>query len=67
MDYPHVPAAFINAIADEGSKHEAILWLQRTWDELCYVREQLETLTREQSRNERSGAQSSAVVQPPEG
>jgi hypothetical protein len=29
------PAAFINAIADEGTKAEAIQYLQETWDELC--------------------------------
>lgn len=28
------PAAFINNIADEGTKAEAIEWLQKTWDEL---------------------------------
>lgn len=32
------PAAFINAIADEGTKSEAVEWLQRTWDELCDLR-----------------------------
>jgi hypothetical protein len=28
------PAAFINAIAEEGTKEEAIFYLQETWDEL---------------------------------
>jgi hypothetical protein len=37
-EYPHVPAAYINAIADEGTKAEAIEWLQKTWNELCWVR-----------------------------
>jgi len=32
---PHVPAAFINAIAEEGTKAEAVEWLQKTWNELC--------------------------------
>lgn len=32
------PAAFINNIADEGTKAEAIEWLQRTWDELQALR-----------------------------
>jgi hypothetical protein len=45
-DYPHVPAAFINAIADEGTKREAIEWLQKTWDELCFVRKELSNLER---------------------
>lgn len=31
-------AAFINNIADEGSKAEAVEWLQRTWDELQTLR-----------------------------
>lgn len=37
------PAAFINAIADEGTKAEAVEWLQRTWDELCDLRAAHET------------------------
>lgn len=40
-DYPHVPAAFINAIAEEGTKAEAVEWLQKTWNELCAVRAEL--------------------------
>lgn len=32
------PAAFINAIADEGTKAEAVEWLQRTWDDLMDLR-----------------------------
>jgi hypothetical protein len=28
------PAAFINAIAEEGTKEEAVTWLQSTWNEL---------------------------------
>lgn len=31
---PHRPAAFINAIEEEGTKQEAIEWLHTTWDEL---------------------------------
>lgn len=31
-------AAFINAIADEGDKTEAVFWLQRTWDDLMNLR-----------------------------
>jgi predicted metal-dependent hydrolase len=42
--YPHHPAAFINAIAEEGTKAEAIEWLQKTWDELCEVRLELSRL-----------------------
>lgn len=32
------PAAFINNIADEGTKAEAIQFLQETWDELQSLR-----------------------------
>lgn len=34
-EYPHVPAAFINAIAEEGTKAEAVEYLQRQWNECC--------------------------------
>lgn len=34
-EHPHVPAAFINAIREEGTKAEAIDWLQKTWNERC--------------------------------
>lgn len=37
--YPHVPAAFINAIAEEGTKAEAIQFLQEQWNETCYLRQ----------------------------
>ena len=43
MIYPHVPAAFINAIAEEGTKAEAIEYLQRQWNKTCALREALET------------------------
>lgn len=47
MDYPHVPAAFINAIADEGTKDEAIAWLQKQWNETCALRAALENARRD--------------------
>jgi hypothetical protein len=34
-------AAFINAIAEEGTKAEAIEWLQKEWDENCHLRKLL--------------------------
>lgn len=37
-EYPHVPAAFINAIAEEGTKDEAVAWLQKQWNETCALR-----------------------------
>lgn len=43
-EYPHSPAAFINAIADEGTKAEAIEWLQKTWNELVYIRKEVAKL-----------------------
>jgi len=38
-EYPHCPAAFINAIAEEGTKEEAVEWLQKTWDQLCAMKQ----------------------------
>lgn len=37
-NYPHVQAAFINAIAEEGTKAEAVTWLQKQWNETCALR-----------------------------
>ena len=36
----HVSAAFINAIAEEGTKAEAVEWLQKLWNENCALREE---------------------------
>ena len=41
ITYPTRPAAFINALYEEGTKSEAIQFLQETWNELCYVKDQL--------------------------
>lgn len=38
--YPHRNAAFINAIAEEGNKADAVERLQNTWNELMWTREQ---------------------------
>lgn len=51
-EYPRVPAAFINAIAEDGDKAEALEWLQKTWDELCYVRKQRDSLIEQLFRAE---------------
>lgn len=32
------PAAFINNIADEGTKDEAVTWLQYTWNDLMNLK-----------------------------
>jgi hypothetical protein len=37
VEAPFVRAAFINAIAEEGSKAEAVEWLQKTWNEKCQI------------------------------
>lgn len=37
-DYGRHRAAFINAIWEEGTKDEAVEWLQKTWDENCDLR-----------------------------
>lgn len=42
---PHHPAAFINAIAEEGTKAEAIEYLQQTWNELCELKKQLKPVS----------------------
>jgi hypothetical protein len=47
-DAPHVPAAFINAIAEEGTKAEAIQWLQKQWNENCALRDELKALRSKQ-------------------
>lgn len=36
-------AAFINAIAEEGTKAEAVEYLQRTYDELCEAKSKLDS------------------------
>ncbi len=38
QDAPHVSAAFINALAEEGTKDEAVQWLQKTWNDNCALR-----------------------------
>lgn len=43
-DYPHVPAAFINAIAEEGTKDDAIYHLQKLWNENCALRDEIKSL-----------------------
>lgn len=41
----HHPAAFINVIAEDGSKEEAVEQLQETWNELCEARNQIKKQT----------------------
>ena len=42
---PHVPAAFINALAEEGTKAEAIKYLQEQWNENCHLRAEVDRLS----------------------
>lgn len=53
MSAPHVPAAFINAIAEEGTKDEAIQFLQKQWNECCAMRDTIASLTEEVERLQR--------------
>ena len=43
-EYPHVRAAFINAIREEGTKQEACDWLQKQWNECCALRLRIKEL-----------------------
>lgn len=43
-DPVHVPAAFINAIAEEGTKAEAIAFLQKQWNEYWAMRAERDSL-----------------------
>jgi len=36
---PHRPAAFINVIAEDGTKEEAIKYLQETWNDYMQERD----------------------------
>jgi hypothetical protein len=38
------PAAFINVIAEDGTKAEAVEWLQRTWDENFALQARIDAL-----------------------
>lgn len=42
------PAAFINNIHEEGTKEEAVKYLQETWDDLCDARAEILRLTKEE-------------------
>lgn len=36
--YPHVPAAFINVLAEGSTKTELIQYLQEQWNETCFLK-----------------------------
>ena len=46
VQYPHVPAAFINSLSEEGTREEILRYLQEQWNETCALREQLEKARR---------------------
>ena len=43
--YPHAPAAFINAVAEEGTKEDAVKYLQEQWNETCALRAALKQIS----------------------
>lgn len=52
-DYPHVPAAHVNALAEEGTRAELIDWLQKQWNEICWLRGDLARLRGEVDERQR--------------
>jgi hypothetical protein len=50
---PHHQAAFINNIAEEGSKAEAVRFLQETWNELCEAKKEIIRLREELAEKQR--------------
>lgn len=54
MSAPRVPAAFINALAEEGTKAEAIDYLQKVWDEKCALERELADLRAERDALKRT-------------
>lgn len=50
---PHVPAAFINAIAEEGTKQEAVEWLQKEWNENRRLTRELAQMAAQKAKAER--------------
>jgi antitoxin component HigA of HigAB toxin-antitoxin module len=67
-DFPHRPAAFINAIREEGTKDEACESLQKIWNERCSIaaerdeiREERDDLARRVSAYEEMAADLAAA------
>jgi hypothetical protein len=58
----HHPAAFINAIAEEGTKAEAVEWLQKTWNENCELRAALRHIDRINDNPARYNPEIDAVI-----
>lgn len=51
-EFPHCPAAFINSLREERAKDEIADWLQKTWNELCWVRKNRAQAIREAVQEE---------------
>lgn len=51
---PGVRASFVNAIASEGTREEAVNYLLETWNELCETRQRLATMERERDEAEKA-------------
>jgi hypothetical protein len=52
QQHPHVQAAFINAIREEGTKAEARNHLQQQWNETCALQNELaDALDREAAKD----------------
>jgi len=49
-DFPHHPAAFINAIREDGTKDEACEWLQKIWNERCSIAAERDALKAKQEQ-----------------
>ena len=55
-------AAFINAIAEEGTKAEAVEWLQKTWNENCELHNVLREIRDNTALDGRTCASIAATV-----
>ena len=58
--HPHVPASFINALREEGTKEDCLEFLQKYWNEVCALHariRELENLTAPDRTNERGEPQ----------
>lgn len=55
-------AAFINALAEEGTKAEAISFLQKEWDENCILRAALREILGLTGRHDLPDAQKIAAM-----
>jgi hypothetical protein len=50
--YPHVNAAFINALSEEGTKEQVLRFLQDQWNETVYLKKKLNALEKKLFKDE---------------